>query len=202
MSYVIIGDFLGRILDTTYPMFEMNRGLDINLVVAMKERLRDAIGTRLWAMANDVSMSALALHPFYRKIAPPGAGFSDQWYLENKGKNIATFFFKDFRARLATAVMSVANRLQIVVPEPPANLVLAVDDPRRMYVAGLRRASAGVRKPREELDHCLNGQTFLLNPTNLAHGGIPMVVSGLFCDACLCGTGIFKPTRANLVCSR
>lgn len=170
-SYVTIGDFLGKILDTTFPMFYMNRGQDGDLdwrVRAMKERLRDVIGTRLWAMANDVSMSALALHPFYRKIAPPGAGFSDQWYLENKGKNIATFFFKDLRSRLSTAVLSLAKRLQITVTEPPPNLVLAADDPRRMYVSGLRHASAGVRKPQEELDHWLNGQTYLVNSPNLA----------------------------------
>jgi hypothetical protein len=133
-KYVTSADFLGKLLERLFLLFYSNRAQDSRLhpsVQALKNQLRDEMGTRLHNMESDVLLAALGVHPFFRLISPPTQGLVEHWYTENESKNILTFYFRNLRDRMKTAMKNIADRLKLVVEAPPpvANMN---DDPKQV----------------------------------------------------------------------
>jgi hypothetical protein len=110
-------------------------------------RLRDDLGQRLWNTANDVTLTGLMLHPVFKNLAPPGAGFPQSALTAG---SIASFFFSNLRARMTTAALNEIKRLGITVAAAAA----PVDDPSPLafIVQGYNAALAKKSKPEHEIN--------------------------------------------------
>lgn len=157
-------DFLGKLLAMSLKLWYLHRAEDERLhpyVRQIKERMRDALGTRLHSTSNSVILAALALHPVYKNISAPATGIPRTAYLENNSKNILTFFFSDLRARMTTALNQTIARLKLEMPAPPAPQNPG-DHIELFFISGYRAALADTTRPDQEIHNWLDSAPIIL----------------------------------------
>jgi hypothetical protein len=149
-KYPTVPEYLGHLAAACYRAFYQNVADHRNLehpVQVMLLRLRDDLGQRLWNTANDVTLTGLMLHPVFKNLAPPGAGFPQSALTAG---SIASFFFSNLRARMTTAALNEIKRLGITVAAAAA----PVDDPSPLafIVQGYNAALVKKSKPEHEIN--------------------------------------------------
>jgi hypothetical protein len=149
-KYPTVPEYLGHLAGACFTAFYQNVGNHRNLehsVQMMLLRLRDDLGRRLWDTVNDVTLTGLMLHPVFKNLAPPGAGFPQSALTAG---SIASFFFSNLKSRMATAALNEIKRLAItndVVAAPVDN-----NNPLSLIVQGFNAAVQKKSKPEHEIN--------------------------------------------------
>jgi hypothetical protein len=157
-------DFLGKLLAMSLKLWYLNRAEDERLhppVRQIKDRMRDALGTRLHGSVNSVLLAALALHPVYKNISAPSRGIPQSAYIENGSKNILTFFFVDLKRRMVEALTETIARLKLEISAPPAPETPS-DAIEMFFVSGYRAAAADAVRPEQEIHNWLDSAPIIL----------------------------------------
>jgi hypothetical protein len=152
-EYPTAPEALGRLLAACFTCFYQCFAKEEEfhpLVRQLRAEIRNDIGTRLYEGENDITLAGIALHPMWKNIAVPG-GIPQHLFAENNGKNVLSFFFRDFKPRMKDAVLRLMTRFDIKDDAPPARGP-EEDGVLNFIIYGRRRAEAGVSVPTEEVD--------------------------------------------------
>jgi hypothetical protein len=149
-KYPTVPAYLGKLAAACFSAFYHNIANHRNLehpVQMMLARLRDDLGRRLWETANDVTLTGLMLHPLFKNLAPPGAGFPQSVVTPG---SIASFFFSNLKARMTTAALNEIKRLGITVDAAAAPADNSC--PLSLIVQGYNAAVQKKSKPEHEIN--------------------------------------------------